>query len=121
MIKQLVLSSLFATMFVGPALADTPRAPSPTMLQIGLKLDSGRHYAMKLIDDHCGRVTSKATTVEDNIKICAHDDGTQVRLDVDWWTRDGNQEVRNDSVGVVAHGSSFDLDGGTAKLTVSLK
>jgi hypothetical protein len=111
---------MFAMMFAGPAIAGAPSAPATT-LDINLKLDNGRHYAMKLVDDHCGRVTSKAAAVEDNIKVCAHDDGSHVRLDVDWLTRDGNQEIQNASVAVVAHGASFELDGGSTKLTVSLK
>jgi len=120
---KLLLTTLFATMFAGSAIAGTPPAPAATTptLDINLKLDNGRHYAMKLVDDHCGRVASKAAAVEDNIKVCAHDDGSHVRLDVDWSTRDGNQEIQNASVAVVAHGSSFELDGGSTRLTVALR
>jgi len=117
---KLLPTTMFAMMFAGPAIAGAPSAPATT-LDINLKLDNGRHYAMKLVDDHCGRVTSKAAAVEDNIKVCAHDDGSHVRLDVDWLTRDGDQEIQNASVAVVAHGASFELDGGSTKLTVSLK
>ena len=117
MTKHLVFVSLLSTLLCGPALAGTP--PQQT-LDIDLRIDAGRHYALKLVDADCGRVSAKAPGFEDNIKICARTDRGRILLDVDWATRQGDHEIHNDSKAAVQRGSSFDLDGGTAKLTVSL-
>jgi hypothetical protein len=106
----------------GPALADAPLASGP--LQLDLKLDVGkdsRHYSLKLVDNECGNASSKAGQVEDNIKICARADGAKVQLHVNWWTRQGDHEMRNDSTTVVALGTSFVLVGDGAMLRVAVQ
>jgi hypothetical protein len=120
-----ILATAFALFVCGPALADAPPASAASdPLQLDLKLDVGkdsRHYSLKLVDNECGNASSKAGQVEDNIKICARADGTKVQLHVNWWTREGDHEMRNDSTTVVARGTSFVLVGDSAMLRVALQ
>ncbi len=110
---------LLVAILCGPALADSKTT------SLGFALTNGqdaRHYAMKLAADACGSVQAKAPQQEDEIKVCLkHEGSVDVRLEIDWMTRRGDQEFRNRSTVVAAAGQSFDLDSGVAKLTVTLK
>ena len=117
---KLVASSLFLFLLCGPALAD----PAPSTFDIGFSLTSGRelrHYAIKLVDHDCGGIEAKSPSTTDDIKVCAHVDGAQIRLQIDWLTREGERELRNKSAVLATRKSSFELDGGGAKLTVSVQ
>jgi hypothetical protein len=116
--KPLLCSTLLA-LLCGPALADSKT------LDLGFTLGAGndaRHYAMKLVSDACGSIAAKAPDTQDDIHVCAHPDGpSDFKLEVDWSTRRGDHELHNRSTAIASRGHSFDLDGGTAKLTVSLQ
>src|SRR5262245_33017139 len=116
---KLVTSSVLVLFLCAPALAD---APSPT-LQIGLTIAGGkdsRHYSLKLADHACGDVMSKAPQRADDIHACLKSEAAELRLELDWTTREGDRELRNRSTVVAARGQSFDLDCGGAKLTVTV-
>jgi len=76
---------------------------------------------MTLVDDHCSRATSKTAAAEDDIKVCAHVDAAQVRLEISWTTREGNRESHVDTNAVVAHGGHVDIDINTAKMVLALQ
>lgn len=123
MTKLLIASTL--ALLCTPALADT----SPTM-KIGFKVDGGkdqRHYTVELVDKACGEVSHKATdqahnvTSRDQIKVCATAEKDGVRLAIEWELHDGTRDISNRSEMLVARGTSQELDGGTAKLAVTLQ
>jgi hypothetical protein len=131
MLKQLIRSSAFLILLCGLALAaPTPAVPQPppSRIQIGFRVEVGkdvRHYAIELVDQRCGEVQSivrpKGQVTEDNIKVCARPEAGKLVVEVDWETKDPSYEVRTKSVGLVARNASFDLDGGTSKLTVTVQ
>lgn len=123
MVKTLLSTSTVVFLLCGPALADpAPRVPAG--IDLGLVVVSGnqtRHYALALVDDDCGSISRKELgKSEDSIRVCAHD-GAQLRLDIDWLTRDGDREVHAKSTVVAKRGASFDLDGNGAKLSVRVQ
>jgi hypothetical protein len=114
----MIKSLLVVTLLCGPALADSKT------LQLGLSIGTGkdaRHYAIKVINHECGSIDNTAPERQDTIEVCANDDGTSFRLRVDWKSREGEHEIRNRSAVVVARGDTFDLDGGGAKLNVTVQ
>ena len=121
MTKLLIASAL--ALLTMPALAGNPSPPSPTTIQVGLKVDGGkdqRHYTVKLLDKVCGSVTAKTNAASDEIKVCAFNDGPNVRLDIEWQLHEKDRDIVNKSELVLTHGATQELDGGTAKLSVSL-
>ena len=65
-------------------------------------------------------VTAKTLVASDVIKVCAFNDGTNVRLDIEWQLHEKDRDIVNKSELVLTHGATQELDGGTAKLSVSL-
>ncbi len=112
-------SLLVVTLLSAPALADTKS------MHLGFTLGAGkdsRHYKLELVTDACGGIEAKAPDEHDKINVCAKADGnSDVRLEIDWQTTHGDRELRNRSTVVAARGQSFELDGGAAKLTVTLQ
>jgi len=123
MTKLLAASALALALLTAPALAGPNPTPAPTTIQVGLKVDGGkdqRHYTVKLLDKACGSVTAKTLVASDVIKVCAFNDGTNVRLDIEWQLHEKDRDIVNKSELVLTHGATQELDGGTAKLSVSL-
>jgi hypothetical protein len=124
MTKLLIAAAL--ALLTTPALASPNPSPavSPTTIQIGFKVDGGkdqRHYTVKLVDKACGSVNAKTTAgVNDEIKVCAHVDGANVHLDIEWQLHEKDRDIVNKSEMVITHGVTQELDGGTAKLSVAL-
>ena len=115
--KTLAVSSLLAIL-CAPALADTKT------LQLDFTLTSGaapRHYAIYVTGKECGSVENKTRDQEDQIKVCVFPDADRQRLLLEWRTREGDHELTNHSVLVASRGQRFDVDTGTAKLTVALQ
>lgn len=108
-----------------PALADpAPPAPAPSTMKVGFKVDGGkdqRHYTVELVDKSCGEVSNKAASTRDQIKVCATVEKTGVRLAIEWELHDGTRDIANRSEMLVARGGTQELDGGTAKLGVTLQ
>ncbi|HET9988103.1 MAG TPA: hypothetical protein VFQ65_06280 [Kofleriaceae bacterium] len=111
-----------------PALADP--APAPPTMKVGFKVDGGkdqRHYTVELVDKACGEVSNKSsepahgTSTRDQIKVCATVEKTGVRLSIEWELHDGTRDISNKSEMLVARGGTQELDGGTAKLAVTLQ
>jgi hypothetical protein len=100
-------------------LASSSALAEPKTLQLGFALGS-RHYNMKLVPDACGSVEAKAKDQQDEIKVCARPDGKDMRLEIDWMTRQSDHETRNRSTVIATRGETFDLDAGSGKLTVSV-
>ena len=113
MLRSLVIVSLLAA----PALADTKT--------LGFTLTHGsasRHFGMKLVDDSCGKLESKAAEANDTIDVCLKSQGkTDMRLEIDWTTRHHDGEVHNKSTVIAARGQTFELDGGAVKLAISVQ
>lgn len=116
---KLIASSILLALLCGPALADSKT------LQLGFTLKNGkdtRNYAIKVVADECASISSKAPEQQDEIRVCAHPDGaTEIRLQLDWMTRQGDRELRNKSVVIATRGQKFDLDGGAAVLAVTIQ
>ena len=123
MTKLLIAAAL--ALLTTPALASPNPSPasSPTTIQIGFKVDGGkdqRHYTVKLVDKACGSVNAKTAAINDEIKVCAHVDGVNVHLDIQWQLHEKDRDIENKSEMVITHGVTQELDGGTAKLSVTL-
>ena len=98
-------------------------APAPTM-QVAFKVDGGkdqRHYAVELVDKACGEVSAKTAVIHDEIRVCAHVEGANVRLEIDWQLHEKDRDIQNKSEMVLARGVTQELDGGTAKLAIALQ
>ena len=116
--KTLFSTLILSTLLCAPVFADT----SKTVL-VGFSLGAGkdaRHYRVQLVPDDCGKVEAKAAHQSDHIKVCVHPDGKDFRVQIEWETRSGTTELRNHSTVVAARGGTFDVDGGTAKLNVTV-
>ena len=104
MLKPLVI----LTMLTGPALADPPAPSIRVELQLRVGADT-RSHIMAVTDNSCGRVEDKAPDHTDEIKACAHAQGADIVLQLDWTTRGDKTEYKNQSSIVVAHGGSVEL------------
>ena len=120
MTKVLIASIL--TLLCTPALADD------STMKVGLKVDGGkdqRHYTVELVDKSCGEVSNKTISAgpstHDQIKVCATVEKTGVRLAIEWELHDATRDISNRSEMFVARGATQELDGGTAKLAVTLQ
>ena len=120
---KLLIASVLALLCT-PALADN------STMKVGFKVDGGkdqRHYTVELVDHACGEVSNKAITsgpgpsTRDQIKVCANVDKTGVRLAIEWELHDATRDISNRSEMFVARGATQELDGGTAKLAVTLQ
>jgi len=113
MLKPLVI----VAMLTAPALAD----PVPGSIRVEMQVKVGsdiRNHVMNVTDGTCGRVEDKAPEHTDEIKACAHLDGTNIRLELDWMTRAGNTEYTNRSSMVLAKGGGIELGKPGAHLLV---
>ena len=110
---------LVLTLLTAPAFADSKSTT------LDFKITSGkdsRHYAVTLVSDTCGRIESHAPDLRDLIKACVRPDGnSDLRVEIDWESRQGDHEIKNNSTVIAARGKSFELDGGSAKLAVSVR
>ena len=77
---------------------------------------STRHYELRLVDSDCGKVTSKSKDSADEIHACTRDG----KLELDWYTREGTHEVRNQST-LVPNGQPFSITADGAKLSVTIQ
>ena len=112
-------SVLVLAVLVSPALADDKTTKLDFKLTVGKDI---RHYALSLVADSCGHVEAHSPQAHDEIKVCLRPDGnTDLRLEVDWQTRHDDHELKNHSTVIAARGKSFELDGGSAKLAVSVQ
>lgn len=128
--KLLSSSSLVVAMLCGPALADTavPAGPGAQALDVTMVVATGkqpRRYVIKLVEDSCGEVSSKTVgkfedTLEESIRMCATE-GAQLKLTIDWKTRDGLREFAFKSTVVTRRGAPVEFEGAGAKLTLTVK
>ncbi len=132
------LRALFAlVLLTAPSLAAPSPTRSPTgpataapstaaQLVVTLQVESGaelRHYVVLLTEHACGSVEAvTAKKAFDQVKVCGDADGTNVRFHLEWQFRDGEsaRDIRTTSELVMAHGASQTIDGGSAKLRVTL-
>lgn len=124
---KLFVSLPFVLALCGSAFAGgTPpgAAPQAPTYRIGLAITSGkqvRRYAVKLVDHTCGGIEARSPVAHDRVHLCTYTDGNAIRLEVDWSLDEGNHEIKNKSAAHVTRGATFDLDGGTAKLAVTIR
>ncbi len=115
MLKPLLVIALLCS----PALADDKTT------KLGFTLTAGkdqRHYALSLVSDSCGQVKSHTPEASDEIKVCLRPDGnTDLRLEISWMTKHDDHDLENRSTVIAQRGHSFELDGGGAKLSVSVQ
>lgn len=120
--KTLAAGSTLVVLLCGPALADQV-TKLVTPVDVGLVVANGgapRHYAVKLVDDSCGSAQSKVSgKSDDTIKVCVKD-GAQLRVELDWYMRDGAKEIHNSSTILAKRGGTFALESDGAKLTVTV-
>ena len=112
MLKPILSSSLLLTLLCAPALADSP---STTTYVVELATKTTRHTVL-VADRSCGEVQIKSTQRESFLRVCAHEAGKHVRLELDRRTRDNTDEAHQAAVVMATSGASFDLLDG--KLTV---
>ena len=119
---------LALVVLTAPALAGPSRSPAAPAAQlvVTLQVESGaelRHYVVLLAEHACGSVeavTAKKTF--DQVKVCSDSDGANVRFHLEWQFRDGEsaRDIRTTSELVMGHGATQTIDGGSAKLAVTL-
>ena len=115
MLKPLVILA----MLTAPALADPP--PLSIKLEVQLKTKLGaRTNTMALTDNSCGKVEEKAPDHIDEIKACAHAEGTNVRIELDWSTHADKTEYRSQSTIVLAHGGTAEVGNPDTRLVVRM-
>ncbi len=118
-----LVAMLCAPALAGPSPATAP-APASSTLQLAFKLVAGnnqRHYTVKLVDKACGSVRAEQGEIHDEIKVCARVEGANVNLGIGWELHDSARVIKNDSTMLLARGATQELDGGTAKLFVTLQ
>jgi hypothetical protein len=102
----------------GTAFAD------PAAYQLGFTITSGkdaRHYELSLVDKTCGKVELRAKDLSDEIRVCANAVSKNVRLDVEWKTREGDREMAIEPRLLVTPGTPATVEGGGEKLTVTVR
>ena len=104
MLKPFVI----VAMLTAPALADPVAGSIRVEMQVRVGNDI-RNHVMNVTDNTCGRVEDKAPDHTDEIKACAHLDGANIKLELDWMTRGDKTEYRNQSSILVAHGGGVEL------------
>lgn len=119
MMKHLVSSALVLSTIGALALADTPKAPAPTLsmtlqpLQIKLTVKSGadtRTHELAIFDQGCNRVEEKGAAYEDDINVCTRPGPQGIFVEVSWRTRNGTSEYRTNSGTVMARkGGTFEV------------
>ncbi len=126
--KVLLATALVSALLCAPALADPPQPqPAPTVaisnVNLRFVINDGtgvRRLGLILTDRSCGSIQNKSSSNEDEIKACSYFEGADaVRVEVDWRTVSGSNEVRDKSVLVMHRGQTQQLDGGRAKLDVT--
>jgi hypothetical protein len=102
----------------GTALAD------PAAYQLGFTITSGkdsRHYELSLVDKTCGKVELHTKDLTDEIKVCTDAVGKNVRVDVEWKTREGDRELAIEPRLLITPGTPATVEGGGDKLTVTVR
>jgi hypothetical protein len=105
-------------LLTGAAYAD------PAAYQLGFTISNGkdaRHYELSLVDKTCGKVELHAKDLSDEINVCANAVSKNVRIDVDWKTREGDREVKIEPRLLVTPGTPATVEGGGEKLTVTVR
>jgi hypothetical protein len=105
-------------LLTGTALAD------PAAYQLGFTIENGkdaRHYGLSLVDNTCGKVELHTKDLSDEIKVCTTAIAKNVRLDVEWKTREGDREVQISPHLLVTPGTPATVEGGGEKLTVTIR
>lgn len=126
--KTLLATTIVSTLLCAPALADPPQPPPAQTAAISnvnfrFVISDGagvRRLGLILNDRSCGSISTKGGSNEDEVKACSYFEGADaVRVEIDWRTVSGPNEVRNKSVLVMHRGQTQQLDGGRAKLDVT--
>jgi len=115
MFKSFVIVAALAT----PAFADSP--PDSFTLEVQLMTKTGaRTNTMALTNNGCGRLEEKAPDHFDEIKACAHTEGANVRIELDWSTHADRTEYRSQSTLVLAHGGTAEVGNSNTRLVVRM-
>jgi hypothetical protein len=117
--KTLLATALVSTLLCAPALADPP-PPSNIVLSFEINDGTGvRRLGLILTDRKCGSIESNGGATSDEVKACVNTEGADaVRVDVDWHTKWGTNDVRSKSVLLMHRTQVQQLDAGPAKLDV---
>jgi hypothetical protein len=105
-------------LLTGTAVAD------PAAYQLGFTITSGkdsRHYELSLLDNTCGKVELHAKGLSDELHVCTSAVAKNVRVDVDWKTREGDRELMIEPRLLVTPGTPATVEGGGEKLTVTVR
>lgn len=116
MLKPPVMLVVLAVL-AAPALAD----PVPGSIRVEMQIKIGndtRNHVLNVTDGSCGRVEDKAPDHTDEVKACAHVEGTNIKLELAWHTSGDRTEYRNESSILVARGGGVELGKPGAHLLV---
>jgi hypothetical protein len=105
-------------LLTGTAFAD------PAAYHLGFTIENGkdsRHYELSLVDKTCGKVELHAKDLTDEINVCANAISKNVRIDVEWMTREGDREMKIEPRLLVTPGTPATVEGGGEKLTVTVR
>lgn len=105
-------------------LASTTAFADPAAYRLGFSIASGkdtRHYELSLVDKTCGKIALHTKDLGDEIDVCANALGTNVRLDVEWKTREGDREMTIEPRLLVTPGTPATVEGGGEKLTIAVR
>jgi hypothetical protein len=105
-------------LLTGTAFAD------PAAYQLGFSITSGkdtRHYELSLVDKTCGKVELHTRDLTDELKVCTNAAGKNVRVDVEWKTREGDRELSIEPRLLITPGTPATVEGGGDKLTITVR
>ncbi len=112
MLKSLLALSLLCA----PALADTPKTTTVLDLEIASG-SSSRHYSLGVVEDTCSTMHSKLPNLQDEVKACMHAAGNDLRIDLEWRTRQETREVLASTTLIAQRGKPWTLTVDGMKLT----
>lgn len=113
-----VATLLLLLLLTGAAYAD------PAAYKLGFTIENGkdaRHYELSLVDKTCGKVELHAKDLTDEINVCANAISKNVRIDVEWKTREGDREMKIEPRLLVTPGTPATVEGGGEKLTLTVR
>ena len=115
---KLASSLVVLTMLCGPALAD----PATAQLKIAVTSNNTvRSYDLALVEHTCGEVRHEQGTSRDEIKTCMKPDGAKLRLEVEWYLREGDRMLHTSATMLTDHNGKLELHNDDAKLVVNVQ
>jgi hypothetical protein len=121
MLKATIALSLLA--LSTPAIAQpAPNQPTPLTFKLTLKVGADtRVHELRMLDDDCGIVNSKATAYEDEIGVCTRPSAQGVVVKVKWRTRTSTNEYKSETATVMKKGGQVDVGSKDTRIIIAMQ